>query len=192
MAALCPGLWLRACLLPGLVCMLSLTGSDAASDTGSTTRPIKALMFVLVDDLGFNDLLGTDNISAPFVRELAQESVRLDNYYVEPVCSPARSALMAGRYPPRFGLQHQVIWSGQPAGVPLNETFFPELLSQAGWATHAIGWARRILDSYTCVFVCVFVVGCIVVVASLCACLCFGCVQAVPMYVRFWFVVLEG
>eukprot|EP00051_Salpingoeca_urceolata_P015673 m.204562 g.204562 ORF g.204562 m.204562 type:complete len:543 (-) comp18472_c1_seq5:132-1760(-) len=139
MAALCPGLWLRACLLPGLVCMLSLTGSDAASDTGSTTRPIKALMFVLVDDLGFNDLLGTDNISAPFVRELAQESVRLDNYYVEPVCSPARSALMAGRYPPRFGLQHQVIWSGQPAGVPLNETFFPELLSQAGWATHAIG-----------------------------------------------------
>ena len=41
----------------------------------------------------------------------------------------------------RFGLQHQVLWSGTPAGLPLNITTMAEHLTAAGYATHAIGCA---------------------------------------------------
>ena len=39
----------------------------------------------------------------------------------------------------RFGLQHQVLWSGTPTGLPLNITTMAEHLTTAGYATHAIG-----------------------------------------------------
>ena len=39
----------------------------------------------------------------------------------------------------RYGLQHQVIWSGAPAGLPTNITTLADHLSAGGYATHAIG-----------------------------------------------------
>lgn len=46
---------------------------------------------------------------------------------------------MSARYPIRFGLQHQVIWSGQPAGLHLNESTLPAHLRASGYACHATG-----------------------------------------------------
>jgi arylsulfatase A-like enzyme len=36
---------------------------------------------------------------------LVAEGVELDRHYVQPVCTPTRTALMSGRYPGRFGPQ---------------------------------------------------------------------------------------
>ena len=35
---------------------------------------------------------------------LAAEGVQLDRFYVHPICSPTRTALMTGRSPARFGI----------------------------------------------------------------------------------------
>ena len=70
---------------------------------------------------------------------LAAEAVLLKNYYVLPVCSPTRTSIMSGMYPMRYGLQHQVIWSGAPAGLPTNITTLADHLTSAGFKTHAIG-----------------------------------------------------
>lgn len=52
---------------------------------------------------GFNDI-GYHNptIKTPTLDKLAAEGVRLENYYVQPICTPSRSQLITGRYAPAF------------------------------------------------------------------------------------------
>ena len=46
---------------------------------------------------------GSDQIPTPHIDDLANNGVILNNYYVLPVCSPTRSAIMTGRYPIHTG-----------------------------------------------------------------------------------------
>lgn len=57
------------------------------------------IIFVMVDDQGYSDVgyHGSD-IHTPVLDQLAAEGVKLENYYVQPICSPSRSQLMTGRW----------------------------------------------------------------------------------------------
>lgn len=66
-------------------------------------------------------------------------SYRLRQYYVQPICTPSRSALMAGRYPYNLQLAHGVIGVGCPYGLNLSEVTLADQMRKAGYATHAIG-----------------------------------------------------
>eukprot|EP00658_Telonema_sp_P-2_P006088 TRINITY_DN12316_c0_g1_i2.p1 TRINITY_DN12316_c0_g1~~TRINITY_DN12316_c0_g1_i2.p1 ORF type:complete len:562 (-),score=99.42 TRINITY_DN12316_c0_g1_i2:379-2064(-) len=100
------------------------------------------ILFILADDLGYNEM-GFMNTSrglhTPVLDGLASSGVILKNYYVQPICSPTRSAFMTGRYTVRLGTQSNVIYWNTPWGVPLNETFLPQNLQDAGYATAMFG-----------------------------------------------------
>lgn len=49
----------------------------------------------------------------------------MSQYYSMSICTPARAALMTGRYPVRYGLQYNVIQPGAPWGLPLGEKVRP-------------------------------------------------------------------
>jgi len=57
------------------------------------------IIHIVADDLGWNDVSmhGSDQIPTPTIDRLAAEGVRLDQFYVNPVCSPTRSTLVSGR-----------------------------------------------------------------------------------------------
>lgn len=98
------------------------------------------LLFTVVDDLGSRDLgFQSHQLLTPHIDSLAAEAVVLKNYYTLPVCSPTRTSILSGLYPMRYGLQHQVIWSGAPAGLPTNVSTIADYLSRGGYACHAIG-----------------------------------------------------
>ena len=102
------------------------------------------IVFVVADDYGFNDVgyHGTNHGSAietPFLDSLAMSGIRLENYYVQPICSPTRSQLLSGRYQIHTGLQHGVIHPSQPNGLPLNNILLSEQLKKCGYATHMLG-----------------------------------------------------
>ena len=57
------------------------------------------IVFVLADDYGFNDIgYHGSEIRTPNLDRLAGEGVKLENYYVQPICTPTRSQFMSGRY----------------------------------------------------------------------------------------------
>ncbi|PFX34029.1 arylsulfatase B-like [Stylophora pistillata] len=98
------------------------------------------ILFVLVDDLGWSDVgFHGSKIQTPNVDKLANEGVILDSYYVQPICSPTRGALMSGRYPIHLGMQHGIVHTGCPFGLPLNITTLPQKLKEVGYSTHMIG-----------------------------------------------------
>ncbi|GFT97981.1 arylsulfatase B [Nephila pilipes] len=99
------------------------------------------IIFLVADDLGYNDLSihGSAQIPTPNLDALAQNGILLNNYYVCPVCSPSRGALMTGLYPIHTGMQHDVIYVDQPWGLPLTHTLLPQHLKKLGYATHAVG-----------------------------------------------------
>ena len=84
------------------------------------------IAFMLVDDLGFNDVrppprlpptndpappqawaVNTSDVAGawPHVGALANESVRIATYYTTMLCTPTRGAFMTGRLPQRLGLR---------------------------------------------------------------------------------------
>ena len=64
------------------------------------------IVFLLIDDLGYADcgFNGGKDIHTPNIDKLAAAGTLLESLYVQPVCSPTRSALMTGRYATHTGV----------------------------------------------------------------------------------------
>ena len=68
-----------------------------ANSAGTLKQP--NIVFILADDYGWNDIgYHGSEIRTPKLDELAANGVKLENYYVQPLCSPTRSQLLSGRY----------------------------------------------------------------------------------------------
>ena len=78
------------------------------------------ILLVVIDDFGWSDVgFHGAKINTPNMDKLASEGVILDNYYVQPICSPTRSALLSGRYPIHTGMFLKSVHNGnffQPSG----------------------------------------------------------------------------
>jgi arylsulfatase A-like enzyme len=98
------------------------------------------IVFLLADDLGWGDVgFHGSEIKTPCLDRLAAGGARLEQFYVQPVCSPTRSSLMTGRYPMRHGLQTGVVRPWAQYGLPLEERTLPQALKEAGYATAICG-----------------------------------------------------
>uniref|UniRef100_A0A0B6Z776 Sulfatase N-terminal domain-containing protein n=1 Tax=Arion vulgaris TaxID=1028688 RepID=A0A0B6Z776_9EUPU len=98
------------------------------------------IVFVVADDYGFRDIgYHGAEFATPNLDKLAAQGVKLENYYVQPICSPTRSQLLTGRYQIHTGLQHDIIWPSQPYGLPLNFPTIADVLRTAGYSNHAVG-----------------------------------------------------
>jgi arylsulfatase A-like enzyme len=107
--------------------------------------PIRAaerpnIVIILADDLGNADLgYRGSPIKTPHLDKLAMSGVRLESYYGLPVCTPARAALLTGRYPMRHGLQTLVIFPSHKYGLPTDEKTLPQALKEVGYRTCMVG-----------------------------------------------------
>ena len=98
------------------------------------------IVLILADDLGYGDLesYGSRN-PTPNLTRLAEDGVQFSNYYsASPVCSPARAALLTGRYGVRCGVPG-VFFATDPGGLNLAETTLAQILKPLGYRTMCVG-----------------------------------------------------
>jgi arylsulfatase A-like enzyme len=138
---------LRAARFP-LFALLALTLAGLAAGCGEAAREDARpnIVLIVVDDLGWNDFGArpADDLRTPHLDALAAEGVRFTSAYsAAPLCSPARAGLLTGRYPQRFGHEHNTgsIGRQQDAwiGLPVAERTLADRLRDAGYATGMVG-----------------------------------------------------
>ena len=127
------------------------------------------IVLIVSDDQGYRDLacFGSDEVLTPNLDRLANEGVRLTNFYVSwPACTPSRGSLLTGRYPQRNGI-YDMIRNEAPdyghrydaaeyavtferiAGMDTREILLPQLLKQAGYVSGIYGkWDLGSLQRY--------------------------------------------
>jgi arylsulfatase A-like enzyme len=121
-----------------LACLALALLAPVAAQAQAARKP--HILYIVADDLGFADVgFRSPEIATPTIDQLAREGAELEQFYVQPMCTPTRAALMTGRYPMRYGLQSFVILPEQNYGIPLDEKLLPQILKEAGYSTAIIG-----------------------------------------------------
>lgn len=96
------------------------------------------IIVILMDDMGYGDLssTGNRNVETPNIDRIANEGVRLDSFYVCPLCAPTRAEFLTGRYHTRGGVHGVTV--GEERLNPEDETI-AEVFKQAGYRTGLFG-----------------------------------------------------
>jgi arylsulfatase A-like enzyme len=130
-----PFLLIRAVACGGLF----FTAVFCSPSPAAAPRPAQPnFLYILTDDQGYGDLgaHGHPLLRTPHLDQLREQSVRFENFYVSPSCSPTRAALLTGMHEFRNGVTHTL----QPREHLWGDAVtLPELLDRAGYATGFIG-----------------------------------------------------
>lgn len=96
------------------------------------------VLLILTDDQGYGDLSshGNPHLKTPTMDALGASGLRLNRFYVSPVCAPTRASLMTGRYHLRTGAYG--VTRRQEVVNP-DEVTIAELMRSNGYRTGCFG-----------------------------------------------------
>ncbi|MBI4880778.1 MAG: sulfatase-like hydrolase/transferase [Planctomycetes bacterium] len=133
----------RACAPAALLAaLLGLLSACSRAPGEGPAGPRPNVVVLLTDDLGFADTgpYGASDVSTPTLDRLAQEGVRLTDFYAAaPVCTPSRAALLSGCYPQRLGMEWAIPAADRAPGLHPPEAALARLLKERGYATGLVG-----------------------------------------------------
>ena len=111
----------------------------------STTTNNSHIVFMMVDDMGHNDM-GYSSSDMTFATQtlnhMAANGIRLQRYYTASSCTPARVSFLTGRYPSNVGMGYDdrgAFVAVSPYGVPLSVEMLPQHLKKIGYRTAVVG-----------------------------------------------------
>lgn len=108
------------------------------------------IVVFLTDDQGYGDLscMGATDFRTPNLDRLAQDGVRFTDWYSNsPVCSPARAALLTGRYPGNAGVRSILAARRTASGLPPEVPTLASALRRLGYVTAMSGkWHLGLKD----------------------------------------------
>lgn len=99
------------------------------------------VIIIFTDDQGYQDLgcFGSPDIETPHLDNMAQEGIKLTDFYAaQAVCSASRAGLLTGCYPNRLGI-HGAFMPDSDQGLNPSETTMAEMLKGIGYKTALFG-----------------------------------------------------
>jgi arylsulfatase A len=129
------------------ICLAIVLGAAPHLAAAQDGRPPN-IVVIFADDMGYGDLgsFGAPSTRTPRLDAMAAEGQKWTNFYVQPVCSPSRAALLTGRLPVRSGMYGtprasapMVFFDNAADGFPQTEITVAELLKSVGYRTGIIG-----------------------------------------------------
>lgn len=104
-----------------------------AISTGGLAADRPNVVLIVSDDHGFGDVgWNSPGVNTPHLDQLAREGIRLDRFYVNPICSVTRAALMTGLATLRTGVNNS-------SGLDLKYRILPQAFQDAGYQTWMFG-----------------------------------------------------
>ena len=100
------------------------------------------IVIILADDLAWNSIgYSSDDIAfaTPYLTNLANNGIIMENFYAQEVCTPSRGSLLTGRYPLSIGMQYGMVGANAEWGMPLEEITLAEVLHDYSYSTHMLG-----------------------------------------------------
>lgn len=114
----------------------TLTAVALANPLAAADKP--NILLIVADDLGWADVGWHGSaLKTPHLDQLVATGVELDRHYVQPVCTPTRTALTSGRWTSRWG--PHVLNPSNLRAFPPGTTTLAVALKQAGYATYMAG-----------------------------------------------------
>jgi arylsulfatase A-like enzyme len=118
-----------------LAILLSICTSLGSTALATPSRQPN-IVFVLLDDVRYDDLVNHPFVQLPNLARLVREGASFQRFYTSaPLCSPSRAVFMTGQYPHRNG----IIDNGERAEQSHQIVTFPRLLHDAGYRTGFFG-----------------------------------------------------
>jgi arylsulfatase B len=97
------------------------------------------ILVIVSDNQGWKDIgYNGSEIRTPTLDRLADEGIRLDHFYVYPMCSPTRAAFVAGRAPSRFNI-NGAIGNRSRQSLPVDTVTIADALRAVGYRTAITG-----------------------------------------------------
>lgn len=119
-----------------LINALACYGLLVQAESHASTVP--NVILIMTDDQGYGDIGAHGNpwLQTPEMDRLFHQGVRLEDFHVDPTCSPSRGALMSGKYASRVG-----VWLtyGSRHHVAADELSMADIFQQNGYATAMFG-----------------------------------------------------
>ena len=119
--------------------VVGVPGQLSAQTVEDPDTPPNIVVFVS-DDMGWGQpgFNGGTEVETPNMDRLADEGVKLTQFYVQPVCAPTRASLFTGRYAWKTGMEHNPD-DRKDDGLLLDERTIAEALRDSSYATWLVG-----------------------------------------------------
>ncbi|PWJ37974.1 sulfatase family protein [Sediminitomix flava] len=129
---------MRHLFFPILLAVISACTTSNKISANENKQP--NIILIYTDDQGYQDLgcYGSPLIKTPQLDQIAEEGIKLTNFYVaSSVCSASRAALLTGRRASRNGVGG--VFFPDAKGMNPSEITIAEVLKSSGYATASFG-----------------------------------------------------
>ena len=130
--------FVRGSVAIGIALLVWMPTANATTPAATKAAQAKNVIVLMADDLGWGDVGFHDSkVATPNIDQMAKDGLELRRFYAYPACSPARAALLTGRFPQRYGIVGPT--TPRSVGLPMSERILTTDFQDAGFETSLIG-----------------------------------------------------